>query len=143
MAFGGNITQRIDIIDIYDPRVVGRAAAKGTLFRYIPPVGLPELLIKDDDGFSTNWTSVGGGAIPVTVPVVELRVITNAEAFAKQIFLSSVPSVPAGVILNIRNSPSTFYGDDFIVSGQILSWSGLALDGLISAGDKFTISYWV
>lgn len=56
MGLGGNKTQRVDIIDSVDPRVAGRAAQKGTLFRYIPAVGNPTVLIKTDDGFSTNWS---------------------------------------------------------------------------------------
>ena len=53
---GGAKTVRIDIIDFYDPSVVGRAAQRGTFFRYIPlPVGTPQLFVKADDGFSTNW----------------------------------------------------------------------------------------
>lgn len=60
MGRGGNKTERIDIIDSYDPRVTGRAAQKGTIFRYIPSVGSPVILTKDDDGFSTNWVSAGG-----------------------------------------------------------------------------------
>lgn len=61
MGRGGTLTRRVDIIDIYDPRVTGRAAPKGTLFRYIPGVGNPVLLIKVDDGFTTNWISASGG----------------------------------------------------------------------------------
>lgn len=61
MAYGGNKTQRIDITDKIDPRTTARAAQKGTLYRYIPESGDPELLIKLDDGYTTNWSSVGGG----------------------------------------------------------------------------------
>lgn len=66
MGRGGTKVWRVDIADTYDPRITGRAAQKGTLFRYIPSVGDPELLIKADDGFSTNWISFGT-AIPITV----------------------------------------------------------------------------
>lgn len=59
MGLGGSVTQRIDIIDSYDPRVTGRAAAKGTIFRYIPSVGDAAILMKQDNGFSTNWVDVG------------------------------------------------------------------------------------
>lgn len=62
-----NYTQRIDIIDSFDPRLTGLAGKKGTTFRYIPAVGTPELLIKTDDGFSVNWLPVGGSALSITV----------------------------------------------------------------------------
>lgn len=61
MANGGSKTQRIDITDSYNPSVQGRAAAKGTIFRYIPSAGSPQVFIKNDDGFSTNWVALGGG----------------------------------------------------------------------------------
>lgn len=62
MGQGGTLVQRIDIIDIFDPRVDGRAADKGTLFRYIPAVGDPVVLIKQDSGFSTNWIDASGSS---------------------------------------------------------------------------------
>ena len=70
MGKGGNKTERVDIIDSYDPRVVGRAAQKGTFFRYIPSIGNPILLVKTDDGFSTNWSPVGGGSSAFTSKVI-------------------------------------------------------------------------
>lgn len=67
MGRGSNFTFRVDITDSYDPRVTGRVAQKGTVFRYIPAVGDPELLIKADDTTATNWISLsGGGALPIT-----------------------------------------------------------------------------
>lgn len=59
MGKGGNKTQRIDITDNYNPQIVGRAAQKGTLFRYIPPIGVPIVFMKADEGFSTNWLAIG------------------------------------------------------------------------------------
>ena len=63
MANGGSKTQRVDIIDRYNPSVVGRAAPKGTLFRYIPVAGTPIVFVKDDDTTDTAWTPVGGGGV--------------------------------------------------------------------------------
>jgi len=94
MGHGGNKTQRIDITDSYDPRIVGRAAQKGTLFRFIPASGDPELLIKKDDGFSTEWESVGGAnSLPVTVARVR-----DANA---NVDISSAPADIDGVTLDV------------------------------------------
>lgn len=61
--FGGSFMQRVDISDSYDPRVVGRAAPKGTLFRYVPSVGQPVLLIKSGSG-DTAWIDASGTTLP-------------------------------------------------------------------------------
>lgn len=52
---------KADIISRINPTVTAVSAKKGTIYRYIPEIGDPELLIKTDNGSSTNWTSVGGG----------------------------------------------------------------------------------
>src|SRR5689334_12799715 len=69
MSKGGSQFQRVDITDKYDPRVEGRAAQKGTLFRYIPDVGDPILMMKADDGFSTDWRPIAEQPFPITVVV--------------------------------------------------------------------------
>ena len=53
-----NFAQRYDLYGETDPRTVAVAAQKGTLFRLLPPSGDPTLLIKEDDGLTTNWLSV-------------------------------------------------------------------------------------
>lgn len=93
MGRGGNKTQRIDIIDSYDPRVVGRSASKGTLFRYIPSVGDPELLIKTDEGFSTSWEPVGGSSAVLPITPVAAGSTANVN-------IASAPASIDGVVLS-------------------------------------------
>lgn len=90
MGRGGSKTERIDIIDSYDPRVTGRAALKGTLFRYIPTSGTPEVLIKGDDGFSTDWAPVGTQNLPITVA---------AAASTANVDIGSAPANIDGIAL--------------------------------------------
>lgn len=83
MGFGGTKVWRVDITDSYDPRDVGAAATKGTLFRYIPTVGDPTVLIKADEGFSMNWIPLGGStavAFPVSAASVANVVLAVAPA---------------------------------------------------------------
>lgn len=61
MGRGNSITDVNDWINSFDPRVTGLAGKKGALFRLIPGVGSPTLLLKQDNGFSTNWLPVSGG----------------------------------------------------------------------------------
>jgi hypothetical protein len=81
--------------------------------------------------------SAGGGADFE----VERRTITAAEASAKQLTLSSVPANITDVILLVQGAGNMALGIDFSVSGSVLSWSGLGLDGLLAASDEITILY--
>jgi hypothetical protein len=58
---GNRSQQFFDWADRFDPRVDGLEGKKGTLFRYVPTVGTPLLLMKQDDGFTRNWTPSGEG----------------------------------------------------------------------------------
>lgn len=80
MAKGGITTQRVDIIDNYDPSIVGRAAAKGTLFRFIPNVGTPTLFIKLDNGFSTNWINFSAGSSAEVIEVASFALLPSPGA---------------------------------------------------------------
>ncbi len=55
---GRGANEKLDWIDNFDPRILGLAAQKGVIFRFVPPVGIPELLLKEDNGFSTNWAGL-------------------------------------------------------------------------------------
>lgn len=62
MSNGKSKGVRFDLIDTFDPRIQGQPAQKGTLFRYVPAVGTPVLLIKTDDDTATAWAEVGSGS---------------------------------------------------------------------------------
>jgi len=60
--------------------------------------------------------------------------------------LAVTPDEPTRVVLNVKGAPGQFYGDDFQVitdgtSVRRLTWAGMGLDGLLVAGDKFTVTY--
>lgn len=91
------------------------------------------------------WYSTEG--TPVT-PVlngtyrVEYRTLTLGEATAEQLTLSFTPGVPAYVAMDIRGGAGApFFGVDFTVTGNVLSWSGLGLSGLLATGDQVRILY--
>jgi hypothetical protein len=79
----------------------------------------------------------GGGANVKT----EYRVISGAEATAKSLTLIATPTTPGEVILGVSGGGLQFFGDDFTVYGSTLSWNGLALDGILTTGDKLIINY--
>jgi hypothetical protein len=71
----------------------------------------------------------------------EYRTLTAPEAAAKAITLVQTPAASGEVMLDIAGGGAQFYGDDFVVSVATLSWNGLALDGILSAGDKLRVAY--
>jgi hypothetical protein len=72
---------------------------------------------------------------------VEYRTITSAEALNKSLVLSEEPLTSSEVALDVRGGGAQFLGDDFTVTGDVLDWDSLGLDGIIVAGDKVRIIY--
>ncbi len=73
---------------------------------------------------------------------VEYRTISGAESSAKQLTLTATPTSAAKVMLDVIGGGAQEYSVDYTVSSATLSWSGLALDGVLSSGDKLRIHYW-
>lgn len=73
--------------------------------------------------------------------IVEVRILTLAEATAKEITLTQTPTDPAKVTLDLIGGTSQQVGQDFSVSGDVLSWNGLALETVLEEGDKLRIIY--
>jgi hypothetical protein len=89
-------------------------------------------------GAGTLTIASGGGS---TTRIVELFTLNSGQEAAKQIVLGATPIIANFTVLEIASAPSQFYGLDFTVSGNILSWSGLGLDGILAAGDNLTVTY--
>lgn len=91
-----------------------------------------------------SWLTTG---TPVTPPVpsgtfqVEYHTVTGLEVTNKQITLSLVPSDPTKVLLDLVNGSTQVYSTDFVVVTNVLDWTGLGLDGTITAGDILRIVY--
>ena len=59
----------------------------------------------------------------------------------KYVMLSNLPRDSNIVALNVIGGGPQNFGTDYTVSGFFLSWSGLALDGLLSSGDMIRAMY--
>lgn len=93
------------------------------------------------DNFYASYPVTGSGGGGTTTRTVELHTVTLGEATAKQLTLSATPTTANFTVLEIAGAPSQFYGDDFVVTGDTLSWAGLGLDGILDTGDRLTIIY--
>lgn len=88
---------RYDFAERIDPRIApGFNAVKGALFRYVPNVGLPDLLFKKDGGTTTNWATLqtSDNAKPAFVYYVAL---SGAQFTSIQAALDQAQADGAGV----------------------------------------------
>lgn len=51
------------------------------------------------------------------------------------------PPLNNNISLSIANGPQQSYTEDYIVSGQNLTWSGRGMDGVLSTGDELVVEY--
>lgn len=85
-----------------------------------------------------TWTVVGGGAGNYMVNVFTL---TPTDITNKFVILSQAPGSPTDTALTVIDGPMQEYGLDYTVSGSTLSWNGLFLDGILTAGDELIVQF--
>jgi hypothetical protein len=73
--------------------------------------------------------------------IVEQQVLTTQDILNKNITLINTPSDPSFVTVTIKNGISQVNGVDFNISGNILNWNGLGLDGFLEEGDTLIVEY--
>ena len=129
-----------DRADSVDPRITPVNCPKGTLYRFVPDSGSPVVLVKNDDGTSTNFSVVGSGTGSGNIKV-EYRTITAPEAAAQELTLAQTPINTNEVALDTIKGCAQFFGTDFTVSGAVLSWAGGPLATELTTGDKLRIFY--
>ncbi len=84
-----------------------------------------------------TWSDMSGETVKV-----EYRTITGPEDSAKQLTLAATPNNPLNVLLFVIGGFAQENGVDYSVSGNILDWNGLGLDGDLTAGDSIMLLYW-
>jgi len=77
---------------------------------------------------------------------VETFTLTATDITNGYVDLAATPDVATDVVLLVKDAPAQFYGTDYTMDGTVtnrLTWSGLGLDGVLSAGDSITVIYTV
>jgi hypothetical protein len=87
--------------------------------------------------------SAPAGLAPGTTPKVETITLSAGDISAEQITLAAVPFDPAQVLVDVINDGPQAYGTDFLVSADVLTWSGLGMTGAVSAGVILRIVYYI
>jgi len=97
------------------------------------------------DGDTSSWVKIGsvswGGGGGSANFLVETRSITGTEISNKQLTLVNTPTASSAVIVDAIGGTGQRVSVDFSLTGNILSWNGLGLDGVVSSGDVLRISY--
>lgn len=83
--------------------------------------------------------SLGGGG--GGNQLVEELVLSSTNLSDKNVQLLNAPADPTKVVTDVIGGTSQGYGEDYTVSGSVLSWSGLGLDGALEVGDVLRVSY--
>lgn len=112
-----------------------------------PPSGQVSIYAKSDDNLYLK-NSAGSEFLLLTDSTpgvggysVEQHSIDLAQYTAKEIELDNSPTQPLRTLLFIDGAPPAFYGLDYTVSGNVLTWSGTRLDGLLEVSDRVKIVY--
>lgn len=70
-----------------------------------------------------------------------IHVLTAGDIAAGFITLPGAPTVPTEVLCFVAGDTPQRIGIDFAIAGAILSWTGLALDGVLETGDTLQMVY--
>lgn len=115
---GTQVNQNIDLLE-YAPTIPANWPS--------PPTTIQEAL----DELAANSSS----------EFTEFDTVTSGQATAKQITLIHTPNLPTQVVVAF-GGVTQFYGTDYSVAANVLSWSGLGMDSIgVVAGDQLVISY--
>jgi len=94
--------------------------------------------IKRDDGTVETLGSGGGGG---NTTVVQYFTLDAGQIAAASVTLTYSPSPANQTAFDIISNGPQFYADDFTVSGNVLSWAGKPIDGVLSVGDRIRVQY--
>jgi hypothetical protein len=95
-------------------------------------------------GSSTSSSGGGGGGNSV---VIDTFTLSSTDITNMGVILSKVPTDPDKVVVEVDQAPGQAYNVDYTVNSALaanktLSWSGLGLQGELSAGDIIEVIYY-
>jgi hypothetical protein len=81
-----------------------------------------------------------GQGVQNSIPkqVIEL---TTLDITNKYVILNFTPLVPEAITVVPVGGPEQLLGIDYIITGNVLSWDSLGLDGILDNTDKLVIHY--
>lgn len=111
-----------------------------------PPAGQISIYAKNDNNLylrtslDNEYLILNSSNAPLGYQVEQIT-ISEEQELAKEIVLTSAPTQPLRTLFFIDGAAPTFYGLDFIVIENTLSWSSTRLDGILKEGDLVRLVY--
>jgi hypothetical protein len=112
-----------------------------------PPAGQVSFYAKTDENLylknpsGNEFQLIHSGVPGACGYFLEIIEISPAESIAKEVILADTPNFPLKTLVDVDGGGAAFYTLDFTVTGNVLSWAGGRLDGLLGAGDKLRVVY--
>lgn len=112
-----------------------------------PPAGQISVYAKTDDSLYLQTPSglekllIDSSSAAAYGYKVEYFTLDIGDILAKEVILAEAPAFPIKTLLTVDGAPTSFYTLDFTVGGNVLTWSGTRLDGLLEPGDVLQVVY--
>lgn len=109
-----------------------------------PPTGRYWLYVDEADGFLKGKDSLGNVTIfSSSILKYELITLTAENILDKQLILQETPYPGSVIQLTPVGGPTQVFLLDYDITGAVVSWNGLGMDGILAEGDKIQIFYQV
>lgn len=95
------------------------------------------LKMKREDGTVVTFSGSATGS----ETAVEYFTLDSAQITAKEIVLLNTPTPANQTMMDVISCGPQFYNDDFVVTGNVLSWDGKPLQAVLSIGDRIRVQY--
>lgn len=93
------------------------------------------------DSATQLWTNQTIVVPPSNVYTVEYFTLDSLNVSSSSITLSNVPTDVSAVTLDVISGSAQVYGEDYFVTGNVLSWDSTPLYGILDIGDKLRVTY--
>ena len=93
------------------------------------------------DGATQLWKNQTIVVPPSNIYTVEYFTLDSLNISSSSITLSHTPTDPTTVTLDVISGSAQVYGEDYMVSFDVLSWLSTPLYGILDVGDKLRVTY--
>lgn len=93
------------------------------------------------DGATQLWKNQTIVVPPSNIYTVEYFTLDSLNISSSSITLSHTPTDPTTVTLDVISGSAQVYGEDYMVSFDVLSWLYTPLYGILDVGDKLRVTY--
>lgn len=115
-----------------------------TIQRSILLLDVGEIVYDTDQNvfYGGDSVTIGGFLIGQSAgSIVEFVTLTQEDIDDKQVTLSNTPLSPSTVMVTPEGGIPQINGVDFVITGNILSWDSLGLDGFLEVNEVLIVQH--